>query len=55
MTKTLRLPSLDGWRAVSIILVLAAHCKVVAGFPKSLDPIFRWLVDGDMGVRFFFL
>lgn len=50
-----RFPSLDGWRAMSIILVLGSHCKVVAGFPKSLDRVFYWLFDGDLGVRCFFV
>jgi peptidoglycan/LPS O-acetylase OafA/YrhL len=52
---TARFPSLDGWRAVSIIMVLGSHCKVVAGFPKSLDRVFYWLFDGDLGVRCFFV
>jgi peptidoglycan/LPS O-acetylase OafA/YrhL len=52
---TARFPSLDGWRAVSIIMVLGSHCKVTAGFPKSLDRIFYWLFDGDLGVRCFFV
>jgi peptidoglycan/LPS O-acetylase OafA/YrhL len=28
---------------------------VVAGFPKSLDRVFYWLFDGDLGVRCFFV
>jgi peptidoglycan/LPS O-acetylase OafA/YrhL len=52
---TTRFPSLDGWRAVSIIMVLGSHCKVVAGFPQSLDRVFYWLFDGDLGVRCFFV
>ena len=36
-------------------MVLGSHCKVVAGFPKSLDRIFYWLFDGDLGVRCFFV
>jgi len=50
-----RLPSLDGWRAVSILLVLGAHCKEAYGFPSALAPLFIWLFDGDLGVRFFFI
>src|SRR5882672_7119385 len=50
-----RFPSLDGWRAVSIILVLGEHSRQTGGFPKSLDPLFKWLFDGDLGVRFFFV
>jgi peptidoglycan/LPS O-acetylase OafA/YrhL len=50
-----RLPSLDGWRALSIFMVLADHTRWYAqGFPKSLFPASFWLVDGDLGVRFFF-
>ena len=55
MIKSARFPSLDGWRALSIILVLGAHSKIVAGFPKRLDSAFGWLFDGDLGVRFFFV
>ncbi len=53
--KSSRLPSLDGWRALSILLVLGAHCKVTPGFPGSWDGLFRWLFDGALGVRFFFV
>jgi len=52
---TARFPSLDGWRAVCIIMVLGSHCKVVSGFPKNLDRLFYWLFDGDLGVRCFFV
>ena len=50
-----RLPSLDGWRAISIILVLGGHCHRTVGFPLKLDPLFRWVFDGDLGVRTFFI
>ena len=49
-----RIPSLDGWRAVSIIMVLGGHCKVVYGFPEQLKHGFLWFFAGDLGVRFFF-
>jgi peptidoglycan/LPS O-acetylase OafA/YrhL len=49
------LPSLDGWRAISIALVLGIHCQRTAGFPPSLSPLFTRLFDGDLGVRFFFI
>jgi len=52
---TVRLPSLDGWRAVSIIFVLGNHCTLSSGFPESLGPVFSWLFDGNLGVRFFFV
>ncbi len=50
-----RLPSLDGWRAISILLVLGSHCKFTAGFPTALTTPFLWLFDGDLGVRMFFV
>jgi peptidoglycan/LPS O-acetylase OafA/YrhL len=49
-----RLLSLDGWRAISILLVLGAHCPRTAGYPKLLDPFFSFF-DGDLGVRCFFV
>ena len=49
-----RIPSLDGWRAISILMVLGGHCKVVAGFPEQLKHGFLWPFAGDLGVRFFF-
>ena len=51
---SLRFASLDGWRAVSIFLVLGAHCRGAAGFPPSLNRVFRYF-DGDLGVRCFFV
>jgi peptidoglycan/LPS O-acetylase OafA/YrhL len=50
-----RLPSLDGWRALSIALVLGAHSIITPGFPPALRTTFTWLFDGDLGVRFFFI
>ena len=50
-----RLPSLDGWRALSITLVLGAHCRATWNFPPSLVKAFAWGFDGEMGVRFFFV
>jgi len=50
-----KLPSLDSWRAISIVLVLGAHSARLPGFPPTLKPAFRWLFDGELGVRFFFI
>jgi len=51
-----KLPSLDGWRAVSITLVLLCHSCFTAGFPAWLNPILiDWLQIGTMGVYFFFV
>jgi peptidoglycan/LPS O-acetylase OafA/YrhL len=52
--KAPRLPSLDGWRALCIVLVLGTHARFTAGFPPELDPWFHWLFDGNLGVRTFF-
>lgn len=50
-----RLPSLDGWRALSIILVLGSHSKHAEGFPDSLHKAFTYMFDGVLGVRIFFV
>ncbi len=47
-----RIPSLDGLRAVSIILVLIGHAAMAYDAPAILGP-FRHL--GYLGVRFFFI
>jgi peptidoglycan/LPS O-acetylase OafA/YrhL len=53
--KLVRLPSLDGWRAFSIIMVLGSHTAFVSGFPEKLHPFLLWGFDGNLGVRCFFL
>ena len=45
---------MDGWRAVSIALVLGSHNLFVSGFPDKLRPLFYWAFDGNLGVRCFF-
>ena len=51
-----RIPSLDGWRAVSIIYVLCSHCPISEGFPAHLKPFFKLIFDdGHLGVRCFFV
>jgi len=52
-----KLPSLDGWRAVSILLVMGAHSGDVPGYPQEngLQRHFPILFDGNLGVRFFFV
>jgi peptidoglycan/LPS O-acetylase OafA/YrhL len=49
------LPSLDGWRALSILLVLGSHTKDTANFPPEWRGLFWWLFDGNLGVRCFFI
>jgi peptidoglycan/LPS O-acetylase OafA/YrhL len=51
-----RLPSVDGWRALSIIMVLGGHSTGLEGFPSSGIPAcLSILTDGNLGVRFFFV
>ena len=55
-----KLPSLDGWRAVSIALVLLQHSSFAAGFPAMLDSALsgfkaNGIEPGSLGVRFFFV
>lgn len=52
---TRRLPSLDGWRAVSILLVLGGHSVFATGFPDWLKPAFNTVFDSGLGVRCFFI
>jgi len=47
-----RLPSLDGWRAISILMVLGAHTGYIVS--SSMQHSFRW-EDGTLGVRCFFI
>lgn len=50
-----RLPSLDGWRALSILLVLGGHCRFVHGHPGFFDiHLVQVFINGDLGVRCFF-
>jgi peptidoglycan/LPS O-acetylase OafA/YrhL len=51
-----RIPSLDGLRAISIVLVLVSHLVYTERFPlpKGIDPV--WLDRlGPLGVRVFFV
>ena len=50
-----KLPSLDGWRAVSIGLVLVQHSTMAAGFPPALTPWIKRFDLGSLGVQFFFV
>ena len=47
-----RLPSVDGWRAVSILMVLGGHTGLVISHGEK--PVLDWLFNGNLGVRFFF-
>src|SRR5574337_323066 len=51
-----RMPSLDGFRAVSILMVLCGHLGGTRGFPVTAIAITRWIGDlGALGVQVFFV
>ena len=47
-----RIPSLDGFRAVSILLVLFCHSRLSSGFPSQLVVVAK---QGEVGVTIFFV
>ena len=47
-----RIPSLDGLRAISIVMVLAAHLTGTRGFPPALSAFGQF---AELGVRVFFV
>lgn len=49
------LPSLNGLRAVSVLLVLFAHALLVKNVPMCIKSLFGFFANGEMGVRFFFV
>jgi peptidoglycan/LPS O-acetylase OafA/YrhL len=49
-----RFASVNGWRAISILLVLGNHTPVILGFPPAHSHFFATWIDGNLGVRFFF-
>src|SRR4051812_37768685 len=49
------LPSLDGIRAVCIILVIGAHAAQTVGFPEQWKPVAAYLFNGAVGVTVFFV
>lgn len=55
MSPATRIPSLDGWRALSIVIVLLSHFEFATGFPRELAPAWGRLFQGDLGVRIFFV
>jgi len=54
ISRTRMLPSLNGWRGVSILLVLGSHLTMVWGWPWRRNDLFIKFCDGDLGVRIFF-
>jgi peptidoglycan/LPS O-acetylase OafA/YrhL len=56
-TPKAKLPSVDGWRALSISMVMAAHSSILPGYPSPnlVETFFPFFFDGNLGVRFFFV
>lgn len=50
-----RIPSLDGLRAVSILMVIGSHSVRTADFPSWMIPYSSFILDGNVGVRIFFV
>jgi peptidoglycan/LPS O-acetylase OafA/YrhL len=50
-----RIASLDGFRALSIVMVLWDHAQLTNHFPKLPFPWINYILDGEMGVRIFFV
>jgi len=50
-----KLPSLDGWRALSILLVLGSHASITQAFPEAWRGPVHQVLDGALGVRVFFI
>jgi peptidoglycan/LPS O-acetylase OafA/YrhL len=50
-----RIPSLDGWRAVGVTLVLVSHMPFTTGFPEQHADQLVNVFDGELGVRIFFV
>ena len=50
-----RIPSLDGWRAIGVTLVLVSHMPFSAGFPEPYAYQLTEVFDGELGVRLFFV
>ncbi|HXD75934.1 MAG TPA: acyltransferase [Vicinamibacterales bacterium] len=53
MYQPARLPSLDGWRAVAIALVVLGHFEASRGFPPS--SWWHQVFQSNLGVRIFFV
>jgi peptidoglycan/LPS O-acetylase OafA/YrhL len=49
-----RLPSLDGWRAIAILLVVGSHIPFSSDCPPTAARMCLWFFDGNLGVRLFF-
>lgn len=52
----IKIPSLDGWRALSIFFVLCSHLQYSYGIPSELQFLLKTIFnDGILGVQCFFI
>lgn len=49
------IPSLNGLRAFSILLVILSHLLIVESFPEGIKILLRPFANGEIGVRIFFV
>lgn len=49
------IPSLDGFRAISILLVILSHLAVVNSVPVAVKDVLKQFAFGELGVRVFFV
>jgi peptidoglycan/LPS O-acetylase OafA/YrhL len=54
LTKAHRVPSLDGLRAISILMVVYSHALIACGFP-DVPAETKWVFNGSLGVKIFFV
>lgn len=56
MTPAARIPSLDGWRAIAILIVVFSHLVGTHGFPLDTGPVADFVSrTGHLGVVIFFV
>jgi peptidoglycan/LPS O-acetylase OafA/YrhL len=55
LSSATRIPSLDGWRALSIVIVMLSHFEYATGFPREAALSWSRLFQGNLGVRIFFV
>jgi peptidoglycan/LPS O-acetylase OafA/YrhL len=55
MSSLKTIPSLNGIRAVCILLVLGSHTKFAPDFPKEQTDIWNYFFNGALGVSIFFV
>ncbi|RZK04904.1 MAG: acyltransferase [Flavobacterium sp.] len=55
MNSTKTIPSLNGIRAICIVLVIGSHAHHASNFPLGVDTIWNYFFNGALGVTVFFV